>query len=90
VPIGLLDDQEYDEIPFTAERNDLILFYSDGVEDQLSDTEEYGRTRVETLLEKYQDKTPQHLVNAIFEDIDQFRGAIPLTDDQTLIALRVL
>src|SRR4051794_18696785 len=90
VPIGLLDDQDYDEIPFTAERDDLILFYSDGVEDQLSDTEEYGRTRVETLLEKYQDKTPQHVVNAIFEDIDRFRGAVPLTDDQTVIALRVL
>jgi sigma-B regulation protein RsbU (phosphoserine phosphatase) len=43
VPIGLLDDQEYDEVEFTAERDDLILFYSDGVEDQLSDTEDYGR-----------------------------------------------
>lgn len=90
VPIGLLDDQEYDEVPFTAERDDLILLYSDGVEDQLSDSEEYGRTRVETLLGKYQDKTPQHIVNAIFEDIDRFRGATSLTDDQTVIALRVV
>jgi sigma-B regulation protein RsbU (phosphoserine phosphatase) len=90
VPIGLLDDQEYDEVEFAAERDDLILFYSDGVEDQLSDTEEYGRSRVETLLEQYQDKTPQHIVNAIFADIDRFRGATSLTDDQTVIALRVL
>jgi sigma-B regulation protein RsbU (phosphoserine phosphatase) len=90
VPIGLLDDQEYDEVEFTAERDDLILFYSDGVEDQLSDTEDYGRKRVETLFGEYQDKTPQYLVNAIFEDIDRFRGATPLTDDQTVIALRVL
>lgn len=90
VPIGLLDDQEYDEVGFAAERDDLILFYSDGVEDQLSDNEEYGRTRVETLLAKYQDKTPQHIVNAMFEDIDRFRGATSLTDDQTVIALRVL
>jgi sigma-B regulation protein RsbU (phosphoserine phosphatase) len=90
VPIGLLDDQEYEEIEFAAERDDLILFYSDGVEDQLSDGEDYGRTRVETLLGKYQDKTPQYVVNAIFEDIDRFRGATSLTDDQTVIALRVL
>src|SRR3954447_13455147 len=68
VPIGLLDDQEYDEVEFAAERDDLILLYSDGVEDQLSDaTEDYGRKRVETLFGEYQDKTPQYLVNAIFE-----------------------
>jgi sigma-B regulation protein RsbU (phosphoserine phosphatase) len=90
VPIGLLDDQEYDEVTFEAEHGDLILFYSDGVEDQLSDDDEYGRGRVETLLGKYQDKTPQYIVNAIFEDIDRFRGATSLTDDQTVIALRVL
>jgi len=90
VPIGLLDDQDYDEVRFDAEHGDLILFYSDGVEDQLSDNDDYGRGRVETLLGKYQDKTPQYIVNAIFEDIDRFRGATSLTDDQTVIALRVL
>ncbi|MFL6415294.1 MAG: SpoIIE family protein phosphatase [Bryobacteraceae bacterium] len=90
VPIGLLDDQEYDEVNFAAERDDLILLYSDGVEDQLSDTDEYGRARAEALFEKHQNKTPQYIVNAIFEDIDRFRGATPLTDDQTVIALRVL
>jgi sigma-B regulation protein RsbU (phosphoserine phosphatase) len=90
VPIGLLDDQEYDEVRFDAEHGDLVLFYSDGVEDQLSDTDEYGRARVEKLLGEYQDKTPQYIVNAIFEDIDRFRGATSLTDDQTVIALRVL
>jgi sigma-B regulation protein RsbU (phosphoserine phosphatase) len=90
VPIGLLDDQEYEEVRFDAEHGDLILFYSDGVEDQLSDNDEYGRGRVEKLLGEYQDKTPQYIVNAIFEDIDRFRGATSLTDDQTVIALRVL
>ena len=91
IPIGLLDDQEYDQIEFVAQPDDLFLLYSDGIEDQLSDTnEEYGRERVEKLLLAHNQKTPQYLVNAIFEDLDQFRGLTPLTDDQTLIALRVL
>jgi serine phosphatase RsbU (regulator of sigma subunit) len=29
-------------------------------------------------------------VRAIFDDIDEFRGANALTDDQTLLALKVL
>ncbi len=91
IPIGLLDDQEYDEIALVAQPDDLFLFYSDGVEDQLSDTnEEYGRERVEKLLLAHRQKTPQYLVNSIFEDLDQFRGLTPLTDDQTLIGIRVL
>ncbi len=37
IPLGLLEDRAYDEIVFQAQPNDLILLYSDGVEDQLGD-----------------------------------------------------
>lgn len=90
VPIGLLDDQVYDQIELVAQPNDLLLLYSDGVEDQLSETSEFGHDRVTTLVSKNARKSPQQIVNAIFEDIDQFRGVTALTDDQTAIALRVL
>ncbi|MBV9406381.1 MAG: GAF domain-containing protein, partial [Acidobacteriaceae bacterium] len=90
VPIGLLEDQEYDEIKIPVQRGDLLLMYSDGVEDQLSDDEEYGRERLEKLLVGNCQDAPKKLAGRIFEDIDVFRGATPLTDDQTVIALRVL
>ena len=90
VPIGLLDDQTYDQITIATQPDDLVLFYSDGVEDQLDEVGEYGRERLEALIKKSWQKTPQQLVSAIFEDLDLFRGATPLTDDQSLIALRVL
>jgi len=90
VPIGLLDDQQYEHVELVAKRDDLILLYSDGIEDQLSDEDEYGRERLEKLLAGCHQKSPQYVVNAIFEDIDQFRGATALTDDQTVIAMRVL
>lgn len=90
VPIGLLDDQIYDQIEVPVQPDDLLLFYSDGVEDQLSDTEEYGSSRVRKLVHHNARKSPQHIVNALFEDIDHFRGVTALTDDQTAIALRIL
>ena len=111
VPIGLLDDQEYDQFDFVAQPDDLLLLYSDGVEDQLRDepaithaTErapvsggsqseemvEYGRERLEKILSSKCKETPQTVVKAIFDDLDKFRGATPLTDDQSVIALRVL
>jgi sigma-B regulation protein RsbU (phosphoserine phosphatase) len=40
VPIGLLEDREYEEVELILEPGDTILFYSDGVEDQLNAKEE--------------------------------------------------
>jgi sigma-B regulation protein RsbU (phosphoserine phosphatase) len=108
VPIGLLEAQEYEEVTITAEPNDLLLLYSDGVEDQLGpeaasldeataisqDLETYGHERLENLVRAncrtHFHVQPQRLTEKIFEDIDQFRGSTALTDDQTVVALRVL
>ncbi len=95
VPIGLLEDQEYDQVQIVAQPNDLLLLYSDGVEDQLREgdeqlDQEYGADRLKQLVKSNCHQTPQQLVKTIFEDIDAFRGPEPLTDDQTVIALRVL
>jgi sigma-B regulation protein RsbU (phosphoserine phosphatase) len=108
VPIGLLEAQEYEEVTITAEPNDLLLLYSDGVEDQLGpeaasldeataisqDLETYGYERLENLVRaNYRTNShiqPQRLTEKIFEDIDRFRGNTALTDDQTVVALRVL
>lgn len=90
VPIGLLEDRDYEQVPLQTETGDLLLFYSDGVEDQLSDHDEYGRNRLAELIVKNYMKTPLEILDAVFEDLDAFRGSTPLTDDQTVIALRVL
>ncbi len=104
VPIGLLEDQEYDQVQIEAHSDDLLLLCSDGVEDQLGkdadtlseeqvsarDLQSYGRERLERLVSKNLSRPPQQIVDAIFDDIDLFRGGTALTDDQTVIALRVL
>ncbi|MGA8030257.1 MAG: GAF domain-containing protein [Bryobacteraceae bacterium] len=118
VPIGLLEDQEYDQVQIVAQPHDLLLLYSDGVEDQLKDdpsvlteaettrvlapaspsdpqahpeaAEEYGRDRLKQLLLSNCKQSPQQIVQAIFDDIDAFRAGTPLTDDQTVITVRVL
>jgi len=104
MPIGLLEDQQYDQVEIDAKPNDLLVLYSDGVEDQLGadasssleteeeqqDADSYGRERLAKVVTANCKLTPQQLADRIFEDIDTFRGATPLTDDQTVIVLRVL
>ncbi len=90
VPIGLLEDREYDEVAVPLEHGDTVLFYSDGVEDQLNaNGESYSRERVTRLLTKRAGDSPQAIADAFFAGLDKFRGATPITDDQTLVVVRV-
>ena len=52
--------------------------------------ETYGRARLERVLKANYHRTPQQVAEKVFADIDHFRGATALTDDQTIVALRVL
>jgi len=91
VPIGLLEHQQYDEVVYEAEAGDTLLLFSDGVEDQLNPREEhFGRVRVQRLLTGPGGVTPSVIVKHIFEELDEFRGHTPLTDDQTVVAMKVM
>ncbi len=90
VPIGLLEDRDYEETVLTAEPGDVLLFYSDGVEDQLNARgEDFGRARLIQALQRHCQLSTHGLVEAIFQDLDVFMDDTPITDDQTIIAVRV-
>ena len=90
VPIGLLEDQQYEEVVFDNKRGDTILLYSDGVEDQLNrDEEHYSQTRIHRLLKQHGSGAPLLFANAIFAGLDEFRDGVPITDDQTVVAMKV-
>lgn len=90
IPLGLLEDRQYDDVEFHAQPGDLLLLYSDGVQDQLNRADqEYGTSRLFKVLKASCRETPKTIVDAVFADIDRHRDGIPLTDDQTIIAVRV-
>ncbi len=88
VPLGLLPNREYEEKLFQAQAGDLLVLFSDGVSDHLSETgEEYGRGHLLEVLKRCSHLTPQEVVNEIFADLDRFNTE--RFDDQTLIIMRV-
>ncbi len=91
IPAGLLEGSEYDEITVTTQPGDVILFYSDGIEDQPNPQgEEYGRTRLAHALRGLCDKTSNGIVDGILADLDAFTAEAAAFDDQTVIAMKVL
>jgi phosphoserine phosphatase RsbU/P len=91
VPIGLLEDREYDQLELTMEPEDRIVFYSDGVEDQLNALEEdFSRGRLTRLLKQHGGEEPQAIADACIRALDEFRDGTPITDDQTVVVVRIL
>ena len=90
VPIGLLDNQQYEESVVEVQAGDTILLFSDGIEDQLNAEEQhFSRGRIQPLLKKHAKDSPSSVANAIFDELDQFRAGVSLTDDQTVVVLKV-
>jgi phosphoserine phosphatase RsbU/P len=91
MPIGLLENQQYEEVVFDTQPGDMILLYSDGVSDQLNREEEhYSRARIHRLVKQNGSGAPLQFANAIFAGLDEFRDGVPITDDQTVVAMKVV
>lgn len=90
VPIGLLEDREYEEVELTLHPGDRIVFYSDGVEDQLNESgQDFSRERLVRLIEKRGAEAPQAIADACIAALDQYRDGTPITDDQTVVVIQV-
>ena len=90
VPLGLLEDREYDEIEFQTQPGDTMVLYSDGIPDQLNlRGEEYGRGRLAKIVRASCHVPAQTITEKIFEDLDKFSAGAGAFDDQTLLVMKV-
>jgi sigma-B regulation protein RsbU (phosphoserine phosphatase) len=88
VPLGLLDDREYDETVFQARAGDAIVLYSDGITDHMSPTGgEFGRGRLAHIVRTRCNQPPAELIASIFRELDAFNTTA--FDDQTVFAMKV-
>jgi sigma-B regulation protein RsbU (phosphoserine phosphatase) len=90
IPLGLLETQDYEETAFATRPGDVVVIYSDGVVDQQNAAgEDYGKRRLTEVLQRHWREPPARLVEAVFRTLDQFADGNEISDDQTLLVLRV-
>ena len=90
MPVGLLDTRDYDEVHVPMQSGDLLVLYSDGVSDGLNvEGDEFGVDRIASVMERTSSSTPKQIVDAIFEDLDNFTQGADQFDDQTLLVMKV-
>jgi sigma-B regulation protein RsbU (phosphoserine phosphatase) len=90
VPLGSFPGSSYDEVSFDLASGDVFVFCSDGVFEAADvHDEEFGAARLIAVVEGCKAGTARHIVDAIFAEVQAFRGDIPPNDDMTAVAIRI-
>jgi sigma-B regulation protein RsbU (phosphoserine phosphatase) len=90
VPLGLLEDRDYEEVLLQTQPGDAIVLYSDGITDQLNRRgEEYSRSKLSKVVRANCHLSSQAITGKIFGDLDAFSAGAAKFDDQTLLVIKV-
>ena len=88
--LGCIEDIEYKEGTITLESGDNIFLYTDGITEAMNPKRElFSETRLHDTLQKYREKQPKELINAIKHEIDVFVEGEEQADDITMLALKI-
>lgn len=90
LPLGMFEDVSYDEITIHAKPGDVFVFFSDGIVDASNaKDEQFGRNRVEHVIDKNAGGSAQEIVDAIFKAAEDFSSGCEVFDDETAVVLKV-
>lgn len=89
-PLGIYEDVAYDEWGVTLQPGNILVFHSDGIaETANSEGQFFGITRLRELIEKHHEFTASELADTILREVDWFSQSAPLSDDRTLVVMKV-
>lgn len=89
VPLGLLEENVYDELTFQLDPGDTLILASDGVFDALNRRGDFfDLDRFMDSIRKHGSKETPELLRHLHSDIRQFIGNAEISDDITILGLR--
>ena len=89
-PLGIFADVTYDEWGVTLEPGNILVFHSDGLaESSNSEGQFFGSTRLQALVEKHCESSATELADILLREVDWFTQSAPLSDDRTLVIVKV-
>ena len=90
LPLGILGDTAYQSATVILEPGDWLVIFTDGVVEAVNaQDEEYGETRLISILHAATDAASVKLLSRIMVDLDLFAGNTPQHDDMTMLLLRI-
>jgi sigma-B regulation protein RsbU (phosphoserine phosphatase) len=89
-PLGIFEDVTYDEWSVTLDSGNILVFLSDGLaETANSEGQFFGTGRLRKIIEEKHEVQAAELADIILREVDWFAQGAPLSDDRTLVVLKV-
>ncbi len=94
LPLGIVENPEYEEVQIKIEPGDRLLLYTDGIIETFNDRKDaYGLERLQKVLKKSAGDQPEDLLDEIIRELEEFINrpldVDPLEDDVTLVAIDI-
>ena len=87
MPIGLLEEAQFDSVIFHLEPGDRLMLYSDGItECENRAGEEFGEDGLAALLRRTAEDQGEALLETIVTAVQDFAGRTEFADDVSLVA----
>lgn len=88
MPLGFMDDSEYEEYVIEMNPDDKLFVYTDGVpEATAADQQMFGTDRTIEVLNKDVSASPKQMLESVKEGVDAFVKDAEQFDDLTMLAL---
>ena len=83
-----MEDMMYQEGEVLFEKGSSIYLYTDGVTESINEKEElYGEDRLDVVLNRHKEETPEEILKAVKESMNEFVGEAEQFDDITMLCL---
>jgi sigma-B regulation protein RsbU (phosphoserine phosphatase) len=86
--IGAFDFCRWTERTVEILPEDVLFVFTDGVTEAERDDNQYGDERLERLLVVKRKMPAEQVVGAVMDDINEFMGSAPRTDDITMLIIK--
>ena len=89
-PIGIFDDATYEEWSVKLSSGDILVFYSDGLTEASNrEGKFFGGHRLKNILEQNTRSSSAELADRMLEEVQEFTEGGAITDDRTLVVMKV-
>ena len=90
VPLGIMDNWDYEEAEIGLDSGQIILIGTDGIKEAYNAHGEYfGNDRLMTVVRDHAAKPAKELLKEVFDTLDRFRYPAERLDDETLVIIKV-
>jgi sigma-B regulation protein RsbU (phosphoserine phosphatase) len=88
--LGVLSDALYEDGVIQLLEGDMVLFYTDGITEAERNARYFGVERLMKIVQGNMSKSPNGIIETVFDEVVQFSSNSPQSDDRTLVVLKRL